>query len=342
MGCLPAFGWVVALALRQQDLPPTEPGPAPEPSYELRHINVGYGPFHYVSLAMIPSLRSGFETRFPVSLEPGTFDLRLTESWVKNLAVEDTWLMDFEILRSNVALAWHITERVHLEIGVESGHRTGGGLDAVILGFHDAFGIAVGARNEFSRNENRIEIQPPGGGQPVVIDESNPQPYEQAALFTFQYVFSYGDQVLPAVSTSISMRWTLDSGDVEPSGPVDLSASLGLVKEIWPFHVYLGGSYSWFGSEQFYGIKLRSTQWTGTAGLEWNLHPAFSLIGQVQATSGGVSGIKHLTRASFEVVAGAKWQFVTGVLLEIAIVENVVNFSNSPDFGVHGGLSFRF
>ncbi len=336
-----AFGFVLALAL-PQDLPPVPPPEAPEPSYELRHFNVGYGPFHYTSLAMIPSLRSGFETRFPISLEPGTFDLRLTESWVKNLAVEDAWLVDFEILRSNVALAWHISEAVHLEIGVESGHRTGGGLDAVILGFHDAFGIAVGARNEFSRNENRIEIDPPGGGQRVVIDESDPQPYEQAALFTFQYVLSYGDEYFPAVSASLSLRWNLDTGDVDPSGPVDLSASLGLVKEIWPFHVYLGGSYSWFGSENFYGIKLRTTQWTATAGLEWNLHPAFSLIGQFQATSGGVSGIEHLTRAAFEVVAGAKWQFVTGVLLEIAIVENVINFSNSPDFGVHGGLSFRF
>jgi hypothetical protein len=333
---------VLALALRQQDLPPPEPATATEPSYELRHFNVGYGPFHYVSLAMIPSLRSGFETRFPVSLEPGAVDLRLTESWVKNLAVEDTWLADFEILRSNVTLAWHITEAAHLEIGVETGHRTGGGLDAVIMGFHDAFGIAPGPRNEFSRNENRIEIQPPGGGQTVVVDETNPQPYEQAALFTFQYVFSYGTEYFPAVSASLSLRWDLESGDVKASGPVDFSASLGLVKEIWPFHVYLGGSYSWFGSERFYGIPLRSTQWTATAGLEWNIHPAFSLIGQVQATSGGVSGIEHLTRASFEVVAGAKWQFVTGVLLEIAVVENVINFYNSPDFGVHGGLSFRF
>jgi hypothetical protein len=334
-------GFVLALAL-PQDLPPAPPPAAPEPSYELRHFNVGYGPFHYTSLAMIPSLRSGFETRFPISLEPGTFDLRLTESWVKNLAVEDDWLIDFEILRSNVTLAWHITEAVHLEIGVESGHRTGGGLDAVILGFHDAFGIAVGNRNQFSRNENRIEIRPPGGEEAVVVDESNPQPYEQAALFTCQYIFSYGTEVLPALSGSLTLRGTLDSGDVDPSGPVDVSASLGLVKEIWPFHLYLGGSYSWFGTEHFYGIKLRSTQWTAVVGLEWNLHPAFSLIGQLHATSGGASGIEELTRAAFEVVAGAKWQFATGVLLEIAIVENVINFSNSPDFGVHGGLSFRF
>ena len=65
-----------------QDLPTFPTPPADEPSSWFREPNVGYGPFHYVSMALFPSLRSGFETNFPSSMASGRFDLRVTESRV--------------------------------------------------------------------------------------------------------------------------------------------------------------------------------------------------------------------------------------------------------------------
>ena len=54
-----------------QDLPTFPAPPDDEPSFEtsswFREPNVGYGPFHYVSMSLFPSLRSGFETIFPES-----------------------------------------------------------------------------------------------------------------------------------------------------------------------------------------------------------------------------------------------------------------------------------
>lgn len=333
-----AGGLLLALALCQAELPDYEDGPG----LWFRHPNVGYGPFHYTSLAPFPSLRPGLEARFPQSLSADSFDLRLTESWVKNQAVESDWQMKFEILRSNVALAWNVSDHVRVEAAVDSGHRTGGGLDALILGFHDAFGIAVGARNQFSRNENRIEIRPPDGGPPIIVDETDPQPFEQAMLLSFQHILTYGDDVAPAVSWSLTVRRHLDEGDIDPQGPVDLSGSLGLVKEIGPFHLYVGGAFSWFGREEFFGLKLRTTQWTAMAALEFNVIAEFSVIGQFLATSGAIDRYQHLSTPSYEVTAGFKWEFVKGMVLDLAIVENVIDFKNAPDFGVHGGLTFRW
>ena len=49
--------------------------------------------------------------------------------------------------------------------------------------------------------------------------------------------------------------------------------------------------------------------------------------------------IAEMNKASQEVNFGFKWKTTYG-LLEFAIIENIVNFDNSADFGLHGGWSY--
>ena len=340
-----AIALALPAALRAQDYPPSPPEHPDDPgspSFWFQQPNVGYGPLHYVSLATIPSLRSGFETQFPESMPSGMFDLRVTQSWVKNLALTDQFQIDFEVLRSTIAFTWAVSDDVRLDLAIESASRTGGALDAFILGFHHAFGLAIGDRDHFARNENRIAIQAPGGGPLVVVDENDPQPYEQAALLTLRHNLTCGDEYVPAVAWSLSLRGNLAPGDVHRSGPLDLGVSIGLVKEIETVHVYLGGNLAWFGSEEFFGLKLRTLQWSTTFAIEWHLATEFSIIAQYMITSGSAVGLTDLSLPIHEVVAGFKWEPFPGVLLELAIVENIINPHNSPDFGVHVGVTFRW
>jgi hypothetical protein len=272
----------------------------------------------------------------------GKFDLRVTESWVKNLSVTDQWQLDYEVLRTNVAFTWAMSNDVRLELSIESASRTGGALEAFILGFHSAFGLAVGRRDTFARNANHFEIQPPDGGPPIKVDESDPQPYEQAALLTIQDSVTYGDEYFPAVAWSLSIRGTLAPGDVRRSGPLDLGASLGLVKEFETLHLYLGGNLAWFGNEDFFGLKLKTLQWSTTVAFEWHVATQFSIIAQYVVTSGGMIRLSDLSLPCHEIVTGFKWEPWKGVLIELAIVENIINPYNSPDFGVHGGVTFRW
>ena len=145
-----ALAALLTRAAQAQDFPPFPPE-SPKPSDEddqtalwFRDPNTGYGPFHYVSLSLFPSLRSGFETHFPDSLASGGFELRVNESWVKNFSSTDRWLVDFELLRSNIGFSWGLSESLRLDLAIESAGRTGGTLDAFILGFHQSFGLAVG------------------------------------------------------------------------------------------------------------------------------------------------------------------------------------------------------
>jgi hypothetical protein len=337
---------VLSSAASAQDLPPFPPeheDPAEgEPGFWFQEPNVGYGPFHYVSLALFPSLRSGFEIRFPSALPSGKFELRVTESWVKNLSVSDPWQMDFELLRTGVAFSWGLSDTLRLDLDIDSGERTGGALDAFILGFHHLLGLGLGSRTQFARNDNRIEIQPPDGGPRIVVDRNDPQPYEQSALLTLKHTLTYGDEDLPAVSWSLSLRGEVSPGDLKGGSPVDLGFSVALAKDFDGIHFYLGGSFQWFGRENFFGLKLRTTQESGLAGIEWHLAPTFSLIGQWMITSGAVDRLEDLSRPVHEITAGFKWELRTGILIELAIVENVINFQNSPDFGVHAGVTIRW
>ena len=45
---------------------------------------------------------------------------------------------------------------------------------------------------------------------------------------------------------------------------------------------------------------------------------------------------------SHEITLGWKWEFVNNVVLEFGLIENLINFENSPDFGIHAGLTWRF
>jgi uncharacterized protein DUF3187 len=328
-------------AAHAQDFP-TFPDHSDEESLWFREPNVGYGPVHYVSMSLFPSLRSGFETNFPESMPAGTFDLRITESWVKNSSASDLWQIDYEVLRSNVGFSWGLSDDVRLDLTIESASRTGGTLDAFILGFHQTFGVAVGYRNNFARNENRIEIQPPNGGAPIVVDKHDPQPYEQAALLTLRDTLTYGDEDVPAIAWSLSVRGSLAPGDIRRSGPFDLGASLGMVKEFDSVHVYVGGNVAWYGREEFFGLKLKPIQWSTTVAVEWHAATDFSLIVQYLVTSGAAERLSDFSLPCHEIVAGFKGEPWPGVILEAAIVENIINFKNSPDFGVHLGITFRW
>jgi len=345
----PALAFLLAATagtvVHAQDFPPfprEHPDEDDQPGLWFQEPNVGYGPFHYVSLSLVPSLRSGFETNFPSSMASGRFDLRVTESWVKVLSSTNQWLLDYEVVRSNVGFSWALSDDVKFDLTIESASRTGGPLDSFILGFHQAVGLSTGRRNRHARDENRIEIQPPDGGARIVVDESDPQPFEQAAVVTLQDTVTYGDESLPALAWSLSVRGSLARSDVTRAGPFDFGASLGVVKEFDTLHVYAGGNFAWFGREEFFGLKLRTIQWSTTLAVEWHLAAEFSLIAQYVATSGGVDRFTEFSHPSHEIVAGFKWEPWRGVLIELAIVENIINPYNSPDFGVHGGATFRW
>ena len=53
-------------------------------------------------------------------------------------------------------------------------------------------------------------------------------------------------------------------------------------------------------------------------------------------------GFDPFSEASHEITLGWKWEVVPQGVLEIGVVENLVTFDNSADFGIHAGFTQRF
>jgi hypothetical protein len=53
-------------------------------------------------------------------------------------------------------------------------------------------------------------------------------------------------------------------------------------------------------------------------------------------------GLDPFSEFSHEVVVGWKWELGQAGVLEIGLLENIVTFDNSPDFGVHAAFTQRF
>lgn len=330
-----ALSLLPALAAAQEE-------PELAPVYWQGNPNVGLGVFQSVSLSPFASLRTGLGPRLPSSLVEDGVEFRVNEDWASVLSVTDDWLLDYDVLRSNIGLSWGVTERLRLDVDIESGTRTSGTLDTFIIAFHRTFNLSIGNRRQYQDHPQRIQIRPSDGGPTVLVDEHSEQPFQQGLILTAQYTVVQGSAVEPAMAGAVSVRRVLDSGDLTLGSPVDVSGSLSFAKSAGPVYFYLGGSFAWFGQEEFSGLPLRTTQWSGLFGIEVRATDWFSVTAQYLITSGGVDGLGDLSRPSHEVTTGFKWDLGRGYLLETAILENIIKPTNSPDFGVHLSLTIRW
>ena len=331
------------LALLAAALPASARQPDDESGW-LQKPNVGYGPFRQTSLSPFSSLRMPLSPFFPTSFPAGAFELHVQSEWGKDLTATNYWEIDYEVVASDVSFSWGLSDHFRVELEIVSGERTGGGLDALIIGFHDTFGLALGPRTRFPRNDYRFNVTPPGGGPPVRVDREDPQPFVESALLSFQHAVTFGNNLLPAISYAVAFRAKLGGGgDLEEATPVDLAASLSASKDLSSgFRLYAGAIAAWYGRDNFFGIRLRTWQWSGTTALEWNCLPGFSLVAQYLVTAGAVDGLRDFSRPSNEVAGGFKWELGPGILFEAALIENILNFKNSPDLGFHAGLTIRW
>jgi hypothetical protein len=280
---------------------------------------------------------------FPSAMPERTFEVRVETAWGKNDTLSQLWDIDFEVVASTVSFAWGLSDEVRVELEIASGDRTGGGLDALINGFHETFGLALGVRARHPRNDYVFDLKASDAGPAVHVDRSDPNPFVEAALLTLQHVVTYGDELAPAFSYALTLRSKLGGGgDLAEASPVDLAASASLSKEILGFHLYAGGIVAWYGRDDFFGLKLRTWQWAGQLAAEWNCLPSFSLVAQYLITAGAIEGLRDFSKPSNEVAGGIKWEILHSILFEAALIENILNFNNSPDLGLQFGFTFRY
>ncbi len=306
--------------------------------------DLGRGPLHMTSLSPFQTLRPGFTPRPPSILPDGIWELRLTESWGNLWAVnENDYLIDMEVLHSNLAVGYGLGGGFRADLELEVSARFGGAMDRMIDNVHAAIGAETRHRTEFSRNDFRLELQGREGRPSGQLTNEDRGVFAQAAVGTLQWTFSKGGPGRPALSTALSVRVELGNNeDLHGGAPVDFAWSISGAERLGPLILSLSGVVAWYGTESFGDIPLEAVQVSGLAAVEWPVHEDLSIVLQYLASQGVVEDWKDFSKPSHEIMLGVRAGVGQHVEFEIGLLENIGIPDNSPDFGFHAGLSFRF
>lgn len=310
--------------------------------YGICFSNVGYGPLHLPSQSPFQSLRFGLVPRTPSTLGKGNLEIRETETWVNIFGSRgDKYLLDYEMLRSGLSAAYGLSDTLQVDAEIVDYERFGGGMDSFIQGFHRAFGIDEGGRTSVPSNDFSFRIKD-ASGQTVDLDGSNEGSFARKLQLTLQHNITCGTYNLPAVSYSLTIQTKLGSTeDIQNENPAHAGFSISLAKRFGEVYGYIGLGYSWFGNESFHTVELKDTQWSVLAVVEWRFSPHMSLLAQYLISEGVARNLGAFSDPSNEITLGWKYEFSMAAVLEIGLIENIITFDNSPDFGVHAGLMYR-
>jgi thiol-disulfide isomerase/thioredoxin len=316
--------------------------------------HVGYGPLSVRSQSAFQSLRLGILPRTPSTLARGQHQVRLGATWANTWNVDGgsfdpengelgPYLLDYESLDANISYAYGLSDIFQIEAEYEQRWRFGGGMDGFIESFHDLFGLSQGGRDEWPRNQTNIFIDPQNGDPPVYLPGGEVSgTFARNLLVTLQHNVTCGTVKWPALSWAATGRYSLGNpGDLEGS-KFDIALSAAASRRFGKFYVYLTLGYAWYGSDSVFGIELETTQVTALAAAEWRFKPRMSFILQYLGTQGVAKDLGVFSDTSNEIVLGWKWELREAGVLEIGLLENVVSFDNSPDFGVHAAWTQRF
>jgi hypothetical protein len=216
-------------------------------------------------------------------------------------------------------------------------------MDRFINAFHRTFGLTDAGRHNFPRNQFQIQIPDNKGVPALTLGSADQGSYSNSLLLTVQHNVTCGTEYLPAIAYALTLRANLDNGPgLSGQMPVEPQLSLSVSKAVGDFYIYGSIAFGYFGTERLAGIHLRPTQLSGLGAVEWRFAADMSLIVQYLVTQGVAKNLGDFSQTSNEITLGWKWELTERTVFELGLIENIINFSNSPDFGVHAGLTYRF
>jgi thioredoxin-related protein len=312
--------------------------------------HVGYGPLAIYSQSPFQALRLSMRPRTPSTLGRGQLELSGWATWVNVWAVEEEvssteneFFLDYEMLQTVVALAYGISDTIEIEGEFQNRSRFGGIMDGLTQGFHDLFGIDQSGRDEVDKGLVTLDLAPSDGRAVVSLDENDRGTFSRTLQVSLQHNVTCGTRGLPAIAYSVTARReSVDVDDFNNGSAWDLGASFAVARRFGRFYAYGTFGYSWFGRDDFRGLEMNDTQWTVLLAAESRFFARQSLLLQLLTTEGLVDGFGPFSDNSNELTVGYKWELRSRGILEVGLIENIVSFDNSPDFGIHVGYSQRF
>jgi hypothetical protein len=324
-------------------LPPAGYGP---PSPAVRHVdNLGYGPLRLASQSPFQSMRLSLPADAPSALAQGHWEFRESTAFSKMWGHSDNYLLDYEILSTTHSLVYGLTDDTQFELGavdtIRVGGTLGGSLDGFIRHFHEGFGLNQGGRNQYPRGAFLFHLRG-RDGRTISIPEDGESASTQYLFASVHQTLLEGNDYLPAIASIWSLKTNLEkSPDIAGEG-VEIAWTISVAKRFGDLYAYLNVGFTRFGDEQFHGLPMRTLGSTLLAAVEWNFMADVSVVVQMLRTQGALVDYGPFSLGSNEVSLGFKIEASRGAVFEFGVIENIIVFDNTPDFGVQFGLTVRF
>jgi signal peptidase I len=311
--------------------------------------NRGLGTLQIVSQSPAQSLRLTLPMLIPGDIKPG-WGIDIHATWTNVWASESTFLLDYEMLDTIIAATYGFNNRLGLSVAFDNRNYFGGVMDNCIQEFHDMFNIDQDGRDEVPKNRKVVQRFDPQTGDTIEFsaDELN----NNGVALLLNYNITHGTQTWPSLNAFGVARYALNSAEIFNHGnhQVDCGFGLGFAKR-WSKRWY---TYAALGYTIFDDYEVRATepdleplefedyQFTGMFSLSWHYTPTFAIVAQYLFSGPDIRNIDKLDDPSHEVHLGFKWHSQHYGMIEFALIENVITWNNTPDFGLHAGWSYVF
>lgn len=275
---------------------------------------------------------------YPRSLDEDDVD------YIINLPEGKGFYIDGELLFANAFFVYGLTDSVDLAMRLSFVDYSGGSLDDVIFGFHDAFGLGQQGRPYVSDNKFQYAI---GGDGQLFTSSLGRAP--KGGMLDPQLFLRYGLR-MPESPWSASLAL-----GVKP--PLHTSSTNLIGTDRWDFGVLIGLERRWtrdvfvLNAALVYPGKIVAED-SGDASFNRPLMPSINLswihrlkhwknaevFAQAMYAEHPLRDLfdSEFTDLDFQLTGGLKWHTRYGVFA-FGMTENLFNMDNTPDIGFHVG-----
>lgn len=302
--------------------------------------NTGLGVLQLHSFSPAQSLRDNSPLALPGDIHPG-LAVRAGVNWVNIWTNEQRYLLDFEMADAFVALSYGLTPRLAVRAAFSQRDYFGGRLDTVIENFHSLFNIDQDGRDRTGSNLEQVVIYDAAGNSLLRVADADEMDNKGVSV-SMQRLVLPGTRTLPAVCLNVGCRYAFETIFAEGTA-LDGFITVGVSKRLSPWWLIHGAvGYTRYGSAHLPPVVFRSNILTGMAALAWQPSRRWTMLLQYQFHEGVVEQLGELSANSHEVNLGIKWRIGEHTVMEVGLIENIVVHGNSPDFGLHTAVRWRF
>ncbi len=253
--------------------------------------------------------------------------------------------VDTETLRVSVDLDWRIASRLQIGATMPFLKHGGGFLDGVVEGFHRMFKLSNGGREWTPRNDYGVFVVRNRRFWIRSMESTDFRPGDLVVRMKTP-LNRDGREFILALAGAVK----LPTGSLETltgSGGTDVQAALfatwrpRLPKRDLVFHANL--AHSRLGrATRGEGFPLRSIS-TLLLAFEYRTPGRLAALVQTQVNIGPFPGSRlgPLNRTAIEATAGVRYALSESLSLDIGITENLSQYQNTPDVGLHARIAWR-